>query len=206
MKFNYKSDWGFKYKFKRDPKEWSIEKLHQLYLESHSRALVKSKKIMDVINRIENELPDAGLYSNSKTRILYKEKGGKIYKRVLSYQNEWGSWGIGMWEELKFNGSVSDIRNEKLNLLLSSQKQFELGLLYDQFNGNNKYLYRIPWRALCEKVSDKLREIFKDKAAPEYFSITIGDRNYIVHCDDQSRYSKFYKSFSLKSESKHVDL
>jgi hypothetical protein len=97
-------------------------------------------------------------------------------------------------------------REEKLNLLLSSQKQFELGELYDKYNRDNLYLCRIPWEALCEKVGDKLREKFKDKTAPEYFTITIGDRNYIVHCDEQSRYSRFYKKFSLKNEDIHVDL
>lgn len=206
MKLNYKNDWAFKYKFGRDPKDWSIEKLHQLFLDSYDRAMVKRKKVIEVVDRIEKELPDAGVYANQKTRVLYKEKDDKIYKRVLSYQYEWCCWGIGSWEELKFNGSISDNRNEKLNLLLSCQKNFELGAIYDQFNGDNNYLYRIPWEALCEKVNDELRKKFKNKTAPEYFTITIGDRNYVVHCDDQHRHSKFYKSFSLKSEVKHVSL
>lgn len=206
MRFNYKNDWSYKYKFGREPKDWSIEKLHQLFLNLYGRAMVKQKKVIEVIDRIEKELPDAGVYVNKKTRVLYKEKENKIYKRVLSYQDEWSSWGIGSWEELKFNGSISENRNEKLGLLLSCQKNFELGYIYDQYNGDNLYLYRIAWEALCEKVSDQLRKKFKDKKAPEYFTIKIGDKNYIVHCDDQSRYSKFYKSFSLKSEVKHVDL
>jgi len=116
MRFNYKNDWSYKHKFGRDPKDWSIEELHQLFLDSYSRAMLKRKKVMNIINRIENELPDADIWANRKTRVLYKEKEDVVYKRVLSYQDDLGSWGIG------------------------------------------------------------------------------------------SRYSKFYKSFSLKSESKHVDL
>lgn len=151
-------------------------------------------------------LPDPDVWVNRKTRVLYKEKEDVVYKRVLSYQDEWYSWGIGSWEKVLFKGSVSENRNEKLNLLLSCQKNFELGSLYDQLDGDNKYLYRIPWEALCEKVNDKLRKKFKNETAPEYFTITIGEKNYIVHCDEQTRYSKFYKSFSLKNESKHIDL
>ena len=205
MRVNYKNS-GYKFRFGKDPKEWSIEQLHQLYLDAYSRASKKNKIVLGIIQRISDELPDAGVYSNRKTRILFKEKGDKVYKRVLSYQDEWGSWGIGSWEELKFTGTISDIREEKLNLLLSCQKQFELGALYDKYNRDNLYLYRIPWEALCEKVIDKLREKFDKKTAPEYFTITIGDRDYIVHCGDDSRYNRFYKSFSLKNESKHIDL
>jgi len=205
MRINYKI-YGYKNKFGRDPKDWSIEKLHNLYLDASNRSMKKRKVILSIIDRIDKDLPDAGVYSNTKTRVIFKEKGDKIYKRVLSYQNEWGSWGIGMSEELKFKGSVLENREEKLNLLLSSQKQFELGELYDKYNRDNLYLCRIPWEALCEKVGDKLREKFKDKTAPEYFTITIGDRNYIVHCDEQNRYSRFYKKFSLKNEDIHVDL
>lgn len=202
MRFNYKNG-VYKYKFGRDPKDWSIEKLHQLFLDSYERAMVKRKKVIEVISRIENELPDADIWVNRKSRVLYKERGDTLYKRVLSYQDELDRWGIGSWEKVLFKGSVSENRNEKLNLLLSCQKNFELGSLYDQLDADNNYLYRIPWEALCEKVSEKLRENFTGKIAPEYFTITIGDRNYVVHCDDQS---KFYKSFSLKSEVKHVSL
>lgn len=206
MRFNYKNDWSYKQKFGRDPKDWSIEELHQLFLDSYSRAMLKRKKVMNIINRIENELPDADIWVNRKTRVLYKEKEDVVYKRVLSYQDDFGTWGIGSWEKVLFKGSVSENRNEKLNLLLSCQKQFELGYLYDSLDGDNKYLYRIPWMVICEKVIDKLREKFKNETAPEYFTITIGEKNYIVNCDEQTRYSKFYKSFSLKNEAKHVDL
>jgi len=205
MRVNYKNS-AYKFRFGKNPKDWSIEKLHQLYLDAYLRASKKRKIVLDIIQRISDELPDAGVYVNTKTRVLYKEKESIIYRRVLSYQEEYQCWGVGSWEELKFNGSISDIREEKLNLLLSCQKQFELGALYDKYNRDNLYLYRIPWEALCEKVNDKLRKKFDNKTAPEYFTITIGDRNYVVHCDDQNRYNKFYKSFSLKNEAIHVDL
>lgn len=54
MNLNYKNG-AFKYKFGRDPKDWSIEKLHQLFLDSYSRAMVKRKRVIEVISRIENE-------------------------------------------------------------------------------------------------------------------------------------------------------
>jgi hypothetical protein len=205
MRVNYKNS-GYKFKFGRDPKDWSIEKLHNLYLDARNRSMLKRKVILSIIDRIENELPDAGVYSNMKTRVLFKEKDDKLFKRVLSYNNGYESWGIGSWEELKFKGSVLENREEKLNLLLSCQKQFELGDIYDKYDRDNLYLWRIPWEALCEKVNDKLRKKFDNKTAPEHFTITIGDKNYVVHCDDQSRYNKFYKTFSLKNENIHVDL
>jgi len=157
MRVNYKNC-GYKFKFGREPKEWSIDELHQLYLDAYSRSSKKRKLVLDILRRINDELPDAGVYSNRETRILYKEKGDKVYKRVLSYDNEFG-WGIGSWEELKFKGSIYDIREEKLNLLLSCQKQFELGALYDKYNRDNLYLYRILLNKKC----------IGSKKLPEYF-------------------------------------
>jgi hypothetical protein len=206
MRFNYKNNWSFNYKFGRNPKDRSIEELHQLYLDLYSRHLKKREKVLKVISRIEKELPEANIYSNTQTRVLYKEKGGKVYRRVLSYNTEYKCWGVGTWDEMRFNKSVGQNRDDILDLLFSCSKHFELGALYDAYQGDDKYLYRIPWTALCEKVSDRLREKFKDEVAPEYLTITIGDRNYIVHCDDQSRYSRFYKTFTLKNEVNHVDI
>jgi hypothetical protein len=205
MRVNYKNS-AYKFRFSREPKDWSIEKLHQLYLDAVSRSNKKRKIVLSILDRIEKELPDAGVYLNVKTRVLYKQENDEIYKRVLSYQKEYQSWGVRSWEKVLFGGTVSENREEKLNLLLSSQKQFELGSLYDKYDRDNLYLHRIPWEALCEKVENKLREKFKSQVAPEFFTIQIDDKNYIVNCDDKNRYNKFYKNFSLKSEVVHVEL
>ncbi len=205
MRVNYKNS-AYKFRFGKNPKDWSIEKLHQLYLDAVSRSNKKRKIVISILDRIEKELPDAGVYLNTKTRVLYKEKESIIYRRVLSYQEEYQSWGVGSWEELKFNGNTAENREKKLNLLLSSQNHFELGALYDKYDRDNLYLHRVPWEALCEKVEEKLREKFKSQVAPEFLTIKIGEKNYIVNCDNQHRYNKFYKNFSLKSEVVHVEL
>ncbi len=205
MRVNYKNS-AYKFRFGKNPKDWSIEKLHQLYLDAVSRSNKKRKIVTSILDRIEKELPDADVYLNKKTRVLYKEKESIIYRRVLSYQEQYQCWGVGSWEELKFTGNTSEIREKKLNLLLSSQNHFELGALYDKYDRDNLCLYRIPWEALCEKVEEKLRKKFKSQVAPEFLTITIGEKNYIVNCDNQHRYNIFYKNFSLKSEVVHVEL
>jgi len=204
MRVNYKESHIFKFKFKRDPKDWSIEELHQLYLDSYSRTARKWEVLSSIIKRIADELPDAKIYRSQETRVVYLQKDNEIVKRVFSYQVDTGGWSFGPHEDL--NLSTSENRDYKLELILSSPKNFELGHLFEKYVRENLHLHRIPWEALSEKVETLLREKFRDKKAPEYFTIDICKKKYIVHCENQHRYNKFYKKFCLKNENLEIEI
>jgi hypothetical protein len=198
---NYQRFWGntdlFKMKFKREPKVWTIESIHELYLKVLERHSVRQKLVIDCVNRIIDEVQE---FEKGKRKV-YFNRGGKIYQRELSKNSEYDSWGIHSADLVKFNSDKTiHNRNEKLEFLLSNEKAFELGELYESLQGNTKYYHHRVKEILSEMIEDKLRFIYKEKEAPNILTVSIDDKRYYVQCDDQYRYSRIYKKFKLLNE------
>jgi len=198
---NYQRFWGnsdfFKMKFKREPKVWTIESIHKLYLKVLDRHSVRQKLVVDCVNRIIDEVQE---FEKDKRKVYFNREG-KIYQRELSKNSEYDSWGIRSADLVKFNSDKTiHNRNEKLEFLLSNEKAFELGELYESLQGNTKYYHLRVREILSEMVEDKLRFIYKEKEAPNTLTVSIGDKKYYVQCDDQYRYSRVYKKFKLLNE------
>jgi hypothetical protein len=194
--------WGnntdlFRFKFKREPKVWSIEKIHDLYLMALDRHNKRLDLWIDCVNRVVNETNE---FEKDKRKIFFS-KDGKIYQRVLSRYYEYDSWGVGSPELVKFSSSSTLVdRNEKLEFLLSNEKAFELGELYESLQGNTKHLHLYVKQILSEMVQNKLREKFKNIDSPEMLTISIAEKRYYVRCDDQTRRSRVYKKFELLNQ------
>ena len=187
----------FRMKFKREPKVWTIDKVHELYLKVLNRHLIRQKLVIDCINRVANEVQE---FEKDKRKIYFNREG-KIYQRELSKNYEYDSWGIRSAEPVKFNTDKTiHNRNEKLEFLLSNEKAFELGELYESLQGNTKHYHLRVKEILSEMIENKLRTIYKDKESPRILTVSIGDKKYYVGCDDQYRYSKIYKKFKLLNE------
>jgi hypothetical protein len=190
---NYQRFWGntdlFKMKFKREPKVWTIESIHELYLKVLERHSVRQKLVIDCVNRIIDEVQE---FEKGKRKV-YFNRGGKIYQIELSKNSEYDSWGIR-------SADLVHNRNEKLEFLLSNEKAFELGELYESLQGNTKYYHHRVKEILSEMIEDKLRFIYKEKEAPNILTVSIDDKRYYVQCDDQYRYSRIYKKFKLLNE------
>jgi hypothetical protein len=187
----------FKLKFKREPKVWTIEGVHDLYLKALDRHNKRLKLWIDCVNRIVNETHE---FEKDKRKIFFT-KDGKIYQRVLNKNLEYNSWGVCSPDLVKFssNSTIVD-RNEKLEFLLSNEKAFELGELYESLQGNTRHLHLRVKQVLSEMVQDKLREKFKNTESPNMLTILIGEKRYYVVCDDQYRRSRIYKKFELLNE------
>lgn len=198
---NYQRFWGnsdlFKMRFKREPKVWTIDEVHELYLKSFERHSKRQKLVIDCVDRIVSEVQE---FEKGKRKV-YFTKEGKFYQRELSKNSEYDSWGIRSADLVKFSSNSTLVdRNEKLEFLLSNEKAFELGELYQSLQGNTKHLHLHVREILSEMIQDKLRFIYKEKEAPRISTISIGDRKYYIECDDQTRYSRIYKKFKLLNE------
>lgn len=198
---NYLKFWGnpdlFKLKFKREPKVWSIDEVHDLYLKALDRHNKRLKLWIDCVDRIVNETNE---FDKDKRKIFFT-KDGKFYQRELSKNHEYDSWGVHSADLVKFSSTSTLVdRNEKLEFLLSNEKAFELGELYESLQGNTKHLHLRVKHIISEMVQDKLRFKFKNCESPEMLTISIGEKRYYVKCDDQYRRSRIYKKFELLNE------
>lgn len=196
MKLNFKQKELFEWKYKRQPKVWSIEQVHNLYLKTLERHNIRQKKLLDVRDRIVSEVEE---FEKGKRKV-YFTKDDKIYQREFNYYLEYDSWGTS-WDVLKFTSdkTISN-RDQKLEFLLSNDKQFELGELYESLKGDTKCLHHHIWHVLSEMVEEKLRVEFKGKDSPEILTIDISGHKYYVVCDKQHMYNRFYKKFELKNK------
>jgi len=136
---NYQRFWGnsdlFKMRFKREPKVWTIDEVHELYLKVFERHSKRQKLVIDCIDRIVSEVQE---FEKDKRKVYFNQES-KIYQRELSKNSEYDSWGIRSADLVKFNTEKTiNNRNEKLEFLLSNEKAFELGELYQSLQGNTK--------------------------------------------------------------------
>lgn len=199
-KLNYQRFWGnteyFKIKFGREPKNWTIEMIHDLYLRALERHNSRQKLVIDCIDRIVNEVKE---FEKDK-RTIYFNKNGKIYYRELSRYSQYDSWGIRSADVLKFQNSKLEDRNSKIEFLLSNEKAFELGELYESLQGNTKFIHLRVREILSECIQEALRKKFEGIVAPQILTISIGDKSYYVECSDQHRMNRIYKEFKLLNE------
>lgn len=186
----------FKIKFGREPKNWTIEMIHSLYLRALERHNSRQKLVIDCIDRIVNEVKE---FEKDK-RTIYFNRGGKVYYRELSRYSQYDSWGIRSADVLKFKNSKLEDRNSKIEFLLSNEKAFELGELYESLQGNTKFIHLRVREILSECIQDVLRKKFEGIVAPQISTISIGEKSYYVECSDHSRINKIYKEFKLLNE------
>lgn len=198
---NYQRFWGnsdfFKMKFKREPKVWTIESIHDIYLKVLERHRIRQQLVIDCVDRIVNEVHE---FEKDKRKV-YFTKDGRFYQRELNKSYDFNSWGICSPDLVKFNSDKTiHNRNEKLEFLLSNEKAFELGELYESLQGNTRHYHLRVKEILSEMIQDKLRKIYKELESPRILTVSIGDRKYYVECEDQYRYSRSYKKFNLLNE------
>ena len=193
----------FRYKFRRDPKVWSIEKVHNLYV----RALVRSKKmheeLIDSIHEIARVIPLSVDGYNKKCHITYFYREDVLYQYEMSYMKEYDSYGTSS-NRVNFNeGNLENIRERKINFILNNEngKAFELGEKYDRLSHRSKNFHFNVKEVLVEMIRDELQKKYKAVKIfdiPKIIPVSINDRTYIFTLDRQS--SGYYKKFELIDE------
>lgn len=174
----------FEKKFKRKPKIWTIEKIHDLWVKACHRSSVRNNIISEYTNRIIKEIP-----KNSKgEHIVYfrhKKYPEEIMQYSFSYHDGFKSYGM---STSNTNAKLMT-REEKLDFFLTNEKAFEMGQEYykikKMYGRNPTHLQYIVQKIMWELIEDKLRKHFKglNITPSDIFIIDISDKKYYVELD-----------------------
>ena len=195
MILNFKNTNYFRSRYNRDPKNWTLESLYELYLKAFERNEIRQKYRSSITDRVINEIEE---FESGKRKIYYRTDDGDIIQYTLEYRKEFKGWAIGH-DYLKFdNKNKEQNRNEKLEFILSKEKEFELGKLYYESDRLSYMHYQI-WEIISLEVCEKLRERFKDVVTvPNIFTVKVGPAEFYVTCTQN--HSVYYKDFKLMNK------
>lgn len=199
MRLNFRNPEFFEYKFKRKPKMWSIEQLHDLWERAIDRAAIRTSERQALIQRIVTEIPPSMINRDEKVYHAFftpigPNHDGSLYVYDFKHYPEHDSYGYGnnRYEESK---NQKEARDEKLHQVLNPIA-FELGQKFYELKkletNHHHYVKQVMW----DKVEELLKIKFKNKVPPEVFTIELCGCTYYVQTDPQSR--GYYNSFALK--------
>lgn len=197
MNLNFNNPW-FKKNFKRNPKMWTLEQIHDLFMRASERSkkryIIKSKIIKEIVIAIPKNK------NNEHIIYYYNEKdSGNIWGYNISYHNEYKSHMVGN-NRLKFSDNIIESRNEKIEFLLHNELAFELG---EKFHKAYKMCSNMEYRVrgiMWEIMERNIQEYFKktNTLPKDVFIVDIGSKKYYIKTDSQHRYG--YMKFHLGNE------
>jgi hypothetical protein len=86
MNVNFKNTYFFEFKFKRKPKNWTIEQVHELWLRAKERTNQRRSELKKCINDIKKFVkPDDIDYTRKGIYKIYHVCGNMIIKYTLSH-------------------------------------------------------------------------------------------------------------------------
>lgn len=188
---NFKNKYFYQHKFGRDPKEWSIEQLHELYLKAKKRSDERSKIFW-------NLLLEAVEKTGQKTIYYYQKRGdGKeqLCHYDIRYNHDYESYSYSR------NYSKLEDRDSKLAFFIADEINFEYGRkLQEASKFYSLKLSSFVFSILEDEVNQILNKKFKSEkiSPPKSFVTKIGDKSYIIETSDIGRLGAFDRGFSWK--------
>lgn len=191
---------AFEYKFKRKPKEWTLEELHDLYLRTKERAEKRWNHTLSIIDTIDKEIPKFDRRFEKKSQVYFYQitnDKNTYTKHLRQYEFTWGE------DKSSYTYSLRDpklnTREERLDFALSNERSFELGQKFFE----SKKLEDMAWRTMWyikdvfwTVLEKKLRDIYKGKKIRETLLIEVSGYKYFIHV--KNGYG--YPSFTLQNE------
>ena len=188
----------FELKFKREPKNWSFKDLHDLFLRAKERSNKRRKDFSDFVDMIINEIEP----NDKGFRHLYleREEGTYMYSIRLNDNLGWSYY----TDWVSFSKDVVKAREEKIDFLLTKERQFKLG---EEFNRLEKmrsnldlHVFNIIEQALNEELCKKYKKT-KNYDIPKVIKVNIGGTTYYAALDKESRNSGYdWKRFEILGE------
>ena len=198
---NFLRRWEFECKFKRDPKTWSFKELHDLYLRAKERADKRRKDFSEFIDKIINEVePSDSMNPGERGSMqVYFDRDGITCKYSIRKDEHFG-WAYST-DRVTFSKEKVLAREEKINFILSKQKQFELGeelrRLEKMKSVFDRHVFGIIEQALNEKLCEKFKKV-KNNLIPKVIKVDLGDNIYYAALTKDSRNSGYdWKSFEI---------
>jgi len=184
----------FNAKFKRKPKEWTIEDIHELWLRTEKRAdIMRSKS-----RKIWHDVIEAMQPGDEEPFKLYFEEDDCTYVYEFSWTTAFNSYGVSN-SLLNFSENPKIARDEKIEFLINNEEACKWGEIYRKNKKNQSRLHHIVKGAMVEMISDKLYEHFKDneERPTGIFKISISDKHYYIRASGDGL---VYKNYGVKYE------
>jgi hypothetical protein len=203
---NFLRSWEFEFKFKRVPKKWSFKELHDLYLRAKERTDRRRKEFTDFIDMIINEVEpnEKGVHN------VYLERENGTYMYSIRKDESFG-WSYST-NYVTFSKDVVMAREEKIDFVLTNQRQFELGeklRKLDRMKSSfDRHVFGIIEQAMDEELRKKYKKV-KNYEVPKVLKVNIGGTIYYAALDKESRNSGYdWKKFEIlgKEESDIIEL
>jgi hypothetical protein len=192
---NFLDKWAFEYKFKREPKEWTLEQIHNLYLKAKERSEKRSSEFTKHINKIFEQVEP----NKNGTYEVYFNRGGYVCKYQVN-KPDWSDWSYSTGR-VEFSKDVARGREEKINFILSKELQFELGTEMRKLEKMRSHFHLHVFHILEDSVNEKLNKKYKgvkNHKVPKVLKVNIGGTIHYVALDKDSRnHSYDYKRFEI---------
>ena len=184
---------AFEHKFKRKPKEWSLEQLHDLYLRAKVRAEKRASHTQSIMDMIDKEIPK---FDRKSQVYFYQTSNDTTYLR--QYEFTW-KCRYDKYTSYSLNDPKLKSREERLDFVLSNSRAFELGQEFYESKRLEDMAWRTMWKAkdiFWKVLENKIRDLYEGKVVKETLIVEISGYKYFVHA--QNGYG--YPSFSLQNE------
>jgi hypothetical protein len=182
----------FRERFNREPKLWTLDKLHSLYLLAKERSDKRRKAFSEHVDHIikEVELDQIKVYFEEED-VTY------VYRITKSFEFDW-SYSV---DSLKWSSNGVEARDEKISFLLDNKRNFELGEEMKKLERfRSRFEHRV-FRHISDKVDKILCEKFKDVKnyhLPKVLKVNISGYIYLVQLTEEARNSSYYyKKFEI---------
>ena len=183
----------FRIKFNREPKQWSIEDLHNLYLKAKERSEKRQKLLTDCGKRILAELQPEDR-DGSRYAYFYREEYHKkecitsLYRYRVAQVKRRGFDSFS-WSTERVDSTAS--RDDKLSFILANERAFELGEEFKKIQSYRTSYHHYIWNEIWNMAEKKLDKIYKDKEVPTTIKLKIGDKEYLVVGEDNLHHIKW---------------
>lgn len=183
----------FEYKFKRKPKDWSLEELHDLYLRAKARAEKRRNHTLSIMDSIDKEITK---FDNKSQVYFYQTINDTTYLR--QYEFTWKSR-YEKYSSYSLNDPKMKSREERLDFVLSNSRAFELGQEFYESKRLEDMAWRNMWRVkdiLWQVIEKKLRKMYEGVQVKDTIIIEISGHKYFIYVENSWGFS----NFTLKNE------
>lgn len=196
MKVGFLNKELYKWKFKRDPKEWSLEELHDLFLRAEKRSEKSRKAKREHLKLIAKEIPKN---SNGEHVVYYTNKDDICFYRI-KWEREYKCYSFSRGRLDLNKGTQS--REQRIEFIIANDKSFEYGEKMFELENMESILDYKVFNILWEVVTSKLRDHFNEsnKIPKNIFTVSIGSYKYYVRTEEKYGYYKKFICGGLVSD------
>lgn len=185
---------GYKFKFGREPRRRTISELHSLYTQAKLRSDKIRNEFRVLIDEIISKTKEVDVRGEKK-HIVYFTEDNTVHKYTFSYRSGFDSWGYSI-DRLRFEGSVTEKRDELISFILENEIAFELGEKFRKLDTSFLSLEYKVIHVLIQEIREELVNRFKDIHAhlvPNVIPVEVN--NQVMIFSKKSQSYGFYKDF-----------